>query len=213
MFTPAPGNCKVTGLLMSITVQSDGFGGWTEFLRQSFYRKADLLLTTPVRCVWSDRFLYLGYESPFTTLTDFGPAEPGERVRKEGSLWDKDVVEFFCGSDTNRLRHYTEYEWAPNSEALDLRLRDGAPDFAWSSGMEWKAKLDQSRIRLDLLPLHFPARHSRRRPQPDVLRLACGDGQGEEVIDGTCSYFKHAGPTNLNPGAELGSQLSFPAAL
>lgn len=102
-------------------------------------------MSTPVRCLWSDRFLYLGYECPFTTLTDFGPAEPGERVRKEGSLWDKDVVEFFCASDTNRLRHYTEYEWAPNNEALDLRLRDGAPDFAWSSGMEWKVKVDQAR--------------------------------------------------------------------
>lgn len=134
-------------------------------------------MSTPVRCLWSDRFLYLGYECGFTTLTDFGPAEPGERVRKEGSLWDKDVVEFFCGSDTNRLRHYTEYEWAPNNEALDLRLRDGAPDFAWSSGMEWKVKVDQARkvwtceVRIPLKALGETAPQVGTRWRANLYRL------------------------------------------
>jgi predicted TIM-barrel fold metal-dependent hydrolase len=102
-------------------------------------------LTTPVRALWSDTHLYLAYECPFTAVTDFGAAEPGERVRKEGSLWDKDVVEFFCAPDTNQLTHYTEYEWAPNNEALDLRLRRPDADFGWSSGMEWRVKVDEAR--------------------------------------------------------------------
>ncbi len=134
-------------------------------------------VATTVRTLWSDRFLYLAYECPFTMLTDFGPAEPGERVRKEGSLWDKDVVEFFCASDTNRLMHYTEYEWAPNNEALDLRLKDRAPDFAWSSGMEWKVKVDQARkvwtceVRIPMKALAETAPQSGTRWRANLYRL------------------------------------------
>ena len=101
--------------------------------------------STTCRVLWSNRFLYLAYECPFTELTDFGKARSGERVSKEGSLWDKDVVEFFCAPDPSQLNHYTEYEWAPNNEALDLRLRRPESDFAWSSGMEWQVRVDRGR--------------------------------------------------------------------
>ena len=102
-------------------------------------------ISTTCRVLWSDRFLYLAYECPFTELTDFGKARSGERVSKEGSLWDKDVVEFFCAPDPSQLNHYTEYEWAPNNEALDLRLRRPESDFAWSSKMEWQVRVDRGR--------------------------------------------------------------------
>ena len=102
-------------------------------------------ISTTCRALWSDRFLYLAYECPFTELTDFGKSRSGERVSKEGSLWDKDVVEFFCAPDPAQLNHYTEYEWAPNNEALDLRLRRPESDFAWSSGMEWQVRVDRGR--------------------------------------------------------------------
>ena len=102
-------------------------------------------ISTTCRALWSDRFLYLAYECPFTELTDFGKSRSGERVSKEGSLWDKDVVEFFCAPDPSQLNHYTEYEWAPNNEALDLRLRRPESDFAWSSGMEWQVRVDRGR--------------------------------------------------------------------
>ena len=102
-------------------------------------------ISTTCRALWSDRFLYLAYECPFTELTDFGKARPGERVSKDGSLWDKDVVEFFCAPNPSQLNHYTEYEWAPNNEALDLRLRRPESDFGWSSGMEWQVRVDRGR--------------------------------------------------------------------
>ena len=102
-------------------------------------------ISTTCRVLWSNRFLYLAYECPFTELTDFGKSRSGERVSKEGSLWDKDVVEFFCAPDPSQLNHYTEYEWAPNNEALDLRLRRPESDFAWSSGMEWQVRVDRGR--------------------------------------------------------------------
>ena len=102
-------------------------------------------LSTPVRALWSDRFLYLGYECPFTALTDYGDAQPGERIQSPSALWDRDVVELFVAPDPKHLDRYTEYEWAPNGEALDLRIRKPDSDFAWSSGMEWRVRVDRER--------------------------------------------------------------------
>ncbi|MSU34336.1 MAG: hypothetical protein EXS36_04365 [Pedosphaera sp.] len=105
--------------------------------------KARPELSTTCRALWSDQFLYLSYDCPFTALTDFGKPQKTERIKSPAALWDKDVVEAFIAPNTNQLNHYTEYEWAPNNEALDLRLRRPESDFAWSSGMEWKVSVDK----------------------------------------------------------------------
>lgn len=96
-------------------------------------------LSTPVRALWSDKFLYLSYECPYTELTVFEPKQTDERI----GLWNKDVVEAFIGSDPDVPRRYTEYEWAPNGEFLDLTLDHGKSDFAWSSNTEWAVKVNE----------------------------------------------------------------------
>ncbi len=107
------------------------------------YQSADATarapLSTPVRVLWSDAFLYLGYECPFTELTTFHPPQSGERM----GLWDKDVVEAFIGPDPARPGFYTEYEWAPTGEQLDLKLDLPQRDFEWSSGMESAVRVDE----------------------------------------------------------------------
>jgi predicted TIM-barrel fold metal-dependent hydrolase len=113
--------------------------------QESVNGKARPELSTTCRALWSDKFLYLAYECPFTAVTDFGKPMNGERIEKAGALWDKDVVEIFVAPDLNQLTHYTEYEWAPNNEALDLRIRRPDFDFGWSSGMEWKVRVDQGK--------------------------------------------------------------------
>lgn len=95
-------------------------------------------LSTTVRAMWSDTFLYLSYECPFTKLTVFEPPQKGERI----GLWDRDVVEAFIGTD-EKITRYTEYEWAPNGEKLDLSLDLPASDFEWSSGMESAVTIDE----------------------------------------------------------------------
>jgi hypothetical protein len=94
--------------------------------------------------LWSEGFLYLSFECPYTKLTDYGPPQPGERIAQSAALWDRDVVEFFCAPDPGKLTHYTEYEWAPNNEALDLRIRKPEFDFNWSSRMEWQVRVGES---------------------------------------------------------------------
>jgi hypothetical protein len=98
-------------------------------------------LSTTVRALWSEKFLYLGYECPFTKLTIF---EPVWKDKERLGLWDGDVVEAFIGSDTNDIRHYTEFEVAPSNENLDLVLKLPERDFEWSSGFESAVHVDEA---------------------------------------------------------------------
>ncbi len=96
-------------------------------------------LSTTVRAVWSDRFLYLSYACPFTQLTVFSP--PNLNQERLG-LWDRDVVEAFIGDDWEHVGRYKEFEVAPTGEKLDVVLNLPAKDFQWSSGFEPAVKVD-----------------------------------------------------------------------
>ena len=100
-----------------------------------------------MRVLWSNEYLYLAYEAPFTKLTVFDPPQTdGERfnmAQKGVSLWDRDVVEVFIASDPTNLRRYTEFQVAPTNEQLDLRLDLTERDFRWSSGFASAVKVDQ----------------------------------------------------------------------
>jgi hypothetical protein len=100
-------------------------------------------LSTPVRCLWSDKFLYLSYESPYTKLTVFDPPLPPGKKRI--GLWDRDVVEAFIGADPASIRHYTEYEVAPTNERIDLSLAGGKSDFEWTSHFESAVKVNEEK--------------------------------------------------------------------
>lgn len=97
-------------------------------------------LSTPVRLLWSDTSLYLGYECPFTQLSVFSPAQTGERI----GLWDNDVVEAFIASDPGQLKRYTEFEWAPTGESLDLKIDLPAKDFAWTAHAKSAVQIDEA---------------------------------------------------------------------
>jgi predicted TIM-barrel fold metal-dependent hydrolase len=97
-------------------------------------------LSTAVRALWSAEYLYLGYECPFTALTLFSPTQEAERF----GLWDNDVVEAFIGSEPSHLNRYSEYEWAPSGEQLDLKLDLPEKDFAWSSRMQSAVRIDDA---------------------------------------------------------------------
>jgi hypothetical protein len=96
-------------------------------------------LSTSVRALWSDKHLYLAYEAPYTELTTAAAPQKEERL----GLWNDDVVEAFIAPDPSEPRRYTEYEWAPNGEQLDLAIDFAEKDFAWTSGMESAVAVDR----------------------------------------------------------------------
>ncbi|HEY0552317.1 MAG TPA: carbohydrate-binding family 9-like protein [Verrucomicrobiae bacterium] len=98
-------------------------------------------VTTSVRALWSEHFLYLAFDCPFTRLTVFEPVQAAERF----GLWERDVVEAFIASDTNNVRRYTEYEVSPTNERLDVKIPE--KDFAWSSGFESATRVDDKHRR------------------------------------------------------------------
>jgi hypothetical protein len=97
-------------------------------------------LSTPVRLLWSDDYLYLAFESPYRELSQWLPASQEERL----GLWDYDVVEAFIGSEPEQINRYTEFEWAPTGETLDLKLDLPAKDFAWTAGGDSAVTIDEA---------------------------------------------------------------------
>jgi hypothetical protein len=100
-------------------------------------------LSTAVRALWSEQFLYLAFDCPFTKLTVFEPVQATERF----GLWERDVVEAFIGSETNEITHYTEYEVSPTNERLDVRVMLPKYDFDWSSRFESATRVDETHKR------------------------------------------------------------------
>ena len=116
-----------------------------EYAMQDGAARPDLFTT--VRFLWSDQSLYLAFECPYTRLTVFEPRRAeGKRfdLRQAGvSLWDRDVVEAFIGTDPKQIRRYTEFEIAPTNERLDLMIPHlPEKDFAWNSGFQSAVKVD-----------------------------------------------------------------------
>ena len=103
-------------------------------------------MATTVRALWSEKYLYLGYECPFSRLTVFTPVQSGKRIGSKGeSLWDRDVVEAFIRSDSTRPRRYAEFEVAPSNEKLELMVTNlPEKDFAWNSAFESMVKVDRA---------------------------------------------------------------------
>jgi len=99
--------------------------------------------STAVRALWSDKFLYLAFECPFTELTTFAPVQQKERM----GLWERDVVEAFIGADMENINRYTEYEVSPTNERLDVRIAKPQFDFEWSSNFESATRIDENRKR------------------------------------------------------------------
>jgi hypothetical protein len=96
-------------------------------------------LSTSVRALWSDKYLYLAYEAPYASLTTRETPEKNERL----GLWDEDVVELFVGPNTDQPKSYKEFEWAPNGEQLDVNIDLPNKDFAWTANPESVVKVDR----------------------------------------------------------------------
>ena len=96
-------------------------------------------LSTCVRRLWSDKYLYIAYEAPYTELT---MAESPGKTERFG-LWEDDVAELFVATDANKLQEYKEFEWAPNGEQLDVKLDLPKKDFEWDGDVESAVAIDR----------------------------------------------------------------------
>jgi len=98
-------------------------------------------LVSGVRMFWTDTDLYLLFVCPYKKLNIW---EPTQNDRPRNKLWDRDVVEFFLGSDNSEIRRYREFEIAPTGDWIDLAidLSRKTYDRNWRSGWKTAARID-----------------------------------------------------------------------
>ena len=98
-------------------------------------------LATEVKMFWTAEDLYLLFVCPYGKLNLWLPPH-NESARDK--LWDRDVVEFFLGSDWNEIRRYREFEVAPTGDWIDLAidLSRKSYDKNWRSGWKTTARID-----------------------------------------------------------------------
>ena len=106
-------------------------------------------IETTVRALWSEDYFYLAYEGAYTKLTQFDPSDFKQKRaymdRKGASLWDRDVVEAFIGTDLGDVNTYKEFQVAPTNEKVDLALVFPKRDFEWTSRFTSAVVIDESK--------------------------------------------------------------------
>ena len=85
-------------------------------------KNSDPGLETKVRILWSERNLYLRFESRYRELFLFEDSDVNGR---RDHLWDRDVAEAFLQPHPSRERYYREFEVSPNGMWIDLDIFPG----------------------------------------------------------------------------------------
>src|SRR5262249_9766165 len=140
-------------------------------------------LVSEVRMFWTDSDLYLLFTCPYKKLNIW---EPPQNDRPRNKLWDRDVVEFFLGSDWNEIRRYREFEIAPTGDWIDLAidLTRKNYDRNWRSGWKTTARIDD-KARIWYAAARVPLRSVSDVPAKVGTRwrmnLYCIEGEGPDA--------------------------------
>lgn len=97
---------------------------------------------TRVASLWTPTHVYFAFRCGFATLNVYEGEDPG---RERWELWNRDVVEVFMNPEPERVRHYFEFEVAPNNQWIDLEINldeDPFNNAAWDSTFEHATRLD-----------------------------------------------------------------------
>src|SRR5690606_568822 len=97
---------------------------------------------TEVRSVWSPSSIYFAFRCPYETLNVYHNEDP---LQERWELWRRDVAEIFINPYPERMRHYWEFEVAPNNQWIDLEIdldREPFHDAGWDSGFLHATSID-----------------------------------------------------------------------
>lgn len=99
-------------------------------------------LKTEVASLWSEKYVYFAFWCTYRGLNVYKGEDP---AKERWGLWERDVVEVFLNPEPERVKHYYEFEVAPNNQWIDLEINlDKKPfnDAAWNSGFEHAVRVD-----------------------------------------------------------------------
>jgi len=115
---------------------------WVKMEHDAFQPRTFPESATDIASVWTPQNVYFAYRCNYTTLNVY---EGGDPDKDFWALWDRDVVEVFLNPQPERLKHYYEFEVAPNNLWIDLEIDlDQQPfnDAAWNSGFAHATHVD-----------------------------------------------------------------------
>ncbi len=109
---------------------------WVEVERDAFNRVKFPQAATEIASLWTPAYVYFAFRCKYTTLNLFEGQDPSKDF---WTLWDRDVVEIFLNPQPERMRHYYEFEVAPNNLWIDLEIDLDKKPFGnakWDSGFQ-----------------------------------------------------------------------------
>ena len=74
---------------------------------------------TEIASLWTPAYVYFAFRCKYTTLNLFEGKDPSKDF---WTLWDRDVVEVFLNPHPEHMKHYYEFEVAPNNLWIDLEI-------------------------------------------------------------------------------------------
>jgi hypothetical protein len=115
---------------------------WVKVDRDAFGPTPFPLSATEIASLWTPAYVYFAFRCKYTILNVYEVKDP----RKDfWSLWERDVVEVFLNPHPERMRHYYEFEVAPNNLWIDLEIDLDKTPFGnakWDSGFEHATHVD-----------------------------------------------------------------------
>jgi alpha-galactosidase len=115
---------------------------WVKVERDAFSPAPFPQSATEIASLWTPAYVYFAFRCKYTTLNVYEGGDPGKDF---WSLWERDVVEVFLNPHPEHMRHYYEFEVAPNNLWIDLEIDlDKTPfgDAKWNSGFEHATRVD-----------------------------------------------------------------------
>jgi alpha-galactosidase len=115
---------------------------WVEVERDAFSRVKFPQSATEIASLWTPAYVYFAYRCKYTTLNLYDSKDTSKDF---WTLWDRDVVEVFLNPQPEHMRHYYEFEVAPNNLWIDLDIdldKNPFNDPKWDSGFEHATHID-----------------------------------------------------------------------
>jgi hypothetical protein len=115
---------------------------WVKFDHDAFNPVIFSQSATEIASLWTPAYAYFAFRCKYTTLNLFEGKDPSKDF---WTLWDRDVVEIFLNPQPERMRHYYEFEVAPNNLWIDLEIDLDKKPFGnprWDSGFAHATSID-----------------------------------------------------------------------
>jgi hypothetical protein len=119
---------------------------WAKVDHDAFKQVTFPTSATDIASLWTAQYVYFAFQCKYTTLNLYDDKDTGKDF---WHLWDRDVVEIFLNPHPEHMRHYYEFEVAPNNLWIDLEINliNGkiSADAKWDSGFQHVTHVDEKK--------------------------------------------------------------------